>query len=278
VRPEVPWIADFRDPYLIDSRFGPQGIGRLVTPLHRRFERTIYDEAALVLHAIPLHARWARRHYAASRARIEILTNGCPTELAEGLLSPIDPSAAAQSIRAMGVQDAKLRAQLVRAVAGLIDAGREVELRIIGRKHADFDAFQQQLGRRFVATGQLAHRDALGQLLGGDVLVNAVSPKNSRSLLLSSKLFEYLACGKPVVAIKPSRPDRHFLRPLQGVRLLDAPSDVELLDALRWALRPEAIPPQQQTDWVRREYSRRSQSQQLATWLDEVVGSRRARG
>ena len=31
---KMPWVADFADPYLIDSRYGPHGIGLLRLPAH----------------------------------------------------------------------------------------------------------------------------------------------------------------------------------------------------------------------------------------------------
>jgi hypothetical protein len=93
----------------------------------------------------------------------------------------------------------------------------------------------------------LDHREALAELLGVGVLVAVLSPADSRALLLSSKLFEYLACGKPIVIINPSRPDRQFLRPMQGVRLLSMPSVVELEDAIRRAITLAAAPPVAQT-------------------------------
>jgi hypothetical protein len=45
---------------------------------------------------------------------------------------------------------------------------------------------------------------------------------------LSSKLFEYLSVGKPIVVINPTASDQRFLRSFQGVSVLNSPGANEL--------------------------------------------------
>ena len=79
----IPWVADFRDPYLLDNRFKPIGLGLLRWRAHHEFKEAIYRRAWLITHAIPIQARWGRRFQRYSEGRIKVLTNGFPIELLE---------------------------------------------------------------------------------------------------------------------------------------------------------------------------------------------------
>jgi len=268
----IPWVADFRDPYIIDSRYGPRGIGRLRYSAHRNYERQIYERAALIVHAIPLQARWARMTYPAARAKIVTLTNGCPPELFDGSLEPVMAANGRRSIRMVGALTRPEADMLVRATGNLIERGADLELRLVGGSQDDLSELQKQMPDNLVVTGALRHDQALAQVTGADVLVCSLSPARSKAMLLSSKLFEYLATGKPVIVINPTIPDRQFLRKFQGVRLLVAPSVEELEMVLRWALESASSPPLEQTRRFRQEFNRRTQTKQLADWLSNLAG------
>ncbi len=270
-RPGVKWVADFRDPYLIDPRFGPQGLGKIWTGAHHAYERSIYANADLVTHAIPIQARWARLRYSNQRHKIKILTNGCPADLAERKLDPIRSEQGRLSIRVMGANEDQYRGQLARVAERLVGAGHDIDLCLIGKHGSKDEEFRASLSERFMSTGQTPHVEALRHLLGADVLVAVLDEKRGQVMGLSSKLFEFLACGKPIVIVNPTRPDRHFLRPYAGVRVLDQPDDGAMLKAIEWALSAEAQPSKEQTDRVCRELSRRSQVEALAGWLDNLV-------
>jgi len=267
----IPWVADFRDPYVIDLRFRPRGLSKLRWPAHRKFERRIYNEAALVVHAIPIQARWARMAYRSARARIVTLTNGCPLELAEGKVKPALTRNGRRSIRVVGSISPIETEQLARTILRLVESGIDAEFVLVSKRRAWIDSIGQLLGDRLVATGALRHDLALQQVAGADVLVCTLSYNRSGALLLSSKLFEYLATGKPVIVINPTVPDRQFLRNFSGVRMLVAPDDEELETALRWALEPDSKPPLEQTRRFREEFNRRTQTAQLAGWLNELT-------
>jgi hypothetical protein len=274
----LPWVADFRDPYLIDARFRPRGVGKLWIGAHRRFERSIYETAALATHAIPLHARWARITYAFARQRIRVLTNGYPPELDVALQNPVRSPKNCQSVRIVGYPGDTIAVELAQSIAGLVSEGLELELRLVGRQPTTLSEIQRILGQRAVITGRLAHYDALRQLAGGDVLVCPLDIDRSAQLRLSSKLFEYLGTGKPILLVNPTRSDRQLVRGLKGVETLFRPNSDEWRAAIRRALAPEASPPPEQVARIRAAFNRRDQVAQLAAWLDELLDNPRRQG
>jgi glycosyltransferase involved in cell wall biosynthesis len=162
---------------------------------------------------------------------------------------------------------------LARAVYHLIEQGCDIELKIVGAEPANREALVRMLGDRLVTTGPVRHDDALRHMLGADVLISSVSRKRARTLALSSKLFEYLSTGRPVIAINPTVPDRQLLRGAEGVQILEQPNDGSTAAAILKALEDGAGP---SAAWVKEWgelYDRRTQTGVLAGWLEILVES-----
>ena len=88
---------------------------------------------------------------------------------------------------------------------------------------------------------------------------------------LSSKLFEYLATGNPALVIRPTVPDADLL---EGITWVQTQSEPNVADALRFIGDTADRKMQADEAWLqnyRSCYSRRSQTQQLAGLLDQVV-------
>jgi glycosyltransferase involved in cell wall biosynthesis len=242
----IPWVADFRDPYLIDDRFRPMGLGLLRLRAHLRFSAAIYRRAWLITHAIPIQARWAARRVPLARERIRVLTNAFPSELlaelergkGEGRREKGD---ACDQDPGLKTQDSGLRTVLVtgtipepeqlmlaEAVAGLNGEGRMVQLKLIGKRPALEPKLRETLGERLVLTGYISHRESIREVARADVLVNFLDLFRQGTRLLSTKLFEYLASGKPVICINSSRSDRLLLRDTSRVEMLTQPSVPQL--------------------------------------------------
>ncbi|MEX2308344.1 MAG: glycosyltransferase [Pirellulales bacterium] len=272
----VPWVADFRDPYLIDYRFKPHGAKWLSMPWHRRFEQGIYRDAALCIHAIPLHARWASRRFPFARDKIRILTNGIPSELLDEEMIPSAdrPDVAASqrvSIRAAGVLQKSSVQAIAIALQQLLNEGIDAEFRHVGHARGANAAVPNELRDRFQLRGPVSHEEALREIAGADILLNYLDEQRAKVSGLSSKLFEYLATGRPIVAVNPTLPDRQLIGRLPWCWCLRNPASAELAAALRQAITMRAKPSEGWLSAFRERYNRRTQTRQLAQWLDELL-------
>jgi glycosyltransferase involved in cell wall biosynthesis len=274
----APWVADFRDPYLIDCRHQPRGLKRAFISLHRKFERDLYRHAALCVHAIPIHSRWASRRYPFARNKIRTLTNGIPAELLDerflqsaGLQDMSDSSRV--SIRAVGVLGQGAVELIAAALQKLLDRGIDAEFRHVGYARDARDSVPAELHDRIQLLGPVSHHDALREIAGADVLLKYDDLERAQVIGLSSKLFEYLATGRPIVAINPTRPDWQLIERLSWCWCLDDPQPDAVAAALQEAITTRSKPSEDWLNTFRQQYNRRNQTQQLAHWLNELAAS-----
>jgi glycosyltransferase involved in cell wall biosynthesis len=286
----IPWVADFRDPYLIDDRFRPTGLGLLRMRAHLRFTAAVYRRAWLITHAIPIQARWAVRRVPFAKKRIRVLTNAFPTELLDELRSAESRKQKAESIKEgererseVGVQSERRTVlvtgtipepeqfRLAEAVAVLASEGNDVQLKLIGKRPSIESELRRLLGERLVLTGYVSHRESVREVARADVLVNYLDQFRQGTRLLSTKLFEYLASGKPVICINSSHSDRLLLRGRSRVKMLTEPSMTQLRQSLGEALAGQMPGDAAEVEEFRKSFNWPARATTLAQWLDDLV-------
>ncbi|HEY6167021.1 MAG TPA: glycosyltransferase, partial [Verrucomicrobiae bacterium] len=267
----IPWVADFRDPYLLDNRFRPSGLGLLRWHAHERFKEAVYRRAWLITHAIPNQARWTRRHLPFARERLLTLTNAFPLEMLEGLEAPRPTANARKTVLVTGTIPEPEQLRLAQAVAQLAAEGQDVQLTLLGRRPGHEAELGRTLGERLVLPGYVSHAESVRAVMQADVLVNFLDAFRSQSRLLSTKLFEYLASGNPVVCLNPSRVDRLLLWRMSGVKVVSGPSQEQLVSALREALAGKLRRSPGDVENFRREFNWPHRAGQLVAALNQLV-------
>lgn len=259
--PDLIWVADFRDPYLIDNRFSPKGVAKICLPLHKRFEESVYREAHLVVHAIPAQQRYAKKKY--RRSKCLLVENGYPeevlsqsTETAEN--TNLDKVLTICSMGAADMEALKCAALYV---------GERKNTRLVvggGRTGSEASILRSIAGASVRTLGLVDHERAICEITRADILLCSLSQKRSEAKLVSSKLYEYIATGKPVVLVRPSLLDRELIQSVSNVIVVDVPSRAAICKAIEQAKRFSY------TDQGRRKlmafrarYSRRPQSQKV---------------
>ncbi|MEM1108504.1 MAG: hypothetical protein AAGH99_07420 [Planctomycetota bacterium] len=230
----LPWAADFRDPYTLDHRFRPRCLGRSALTLHRRFERSIYNEADQVWHAIPLHARWASRQFPRARGKIRVLTHPVP-QLPEPNEARGPVAKKSLTVSVVGSISPEIALLLAQAITKLnaIEVTEKFVLRLVGRMPENTATLREVFGEAVKVVGPLVHELAKREISSADILVNVLSPERQANIGVSSKLYEYAATSSPILTINPTRPDRWLLRRLKGVECIDHPDVSAVASCLR---------------------------------------------
>ncbi|MEL6796749.1 MAG: glycosyltransferase [Planctomycetota bacterium] len=274
---DVPFVTEYRDSFMIDTRYGPHGLRALRAGAFRRFDRVGQTSADLVLHQIPTEHRWSRLTYPETRDRMRVLTNGFPATMLEGGIDPILDERGRRSVRCVGAMGGAEMLQLARATRRLVEEGQDLALTLVGPPPESADEIRGVLGDRAEIVGRVRHETAIGYVLGADVLVNYIASHRRASFLLSTKMFEYVASGKPVIEINPSRSDRYFLRSLPGVLVASDPTDDDVAALLRRGLAGEGRPTEEAREWLIREHAWHAKAAQVSGWLEDVADRREPR-
>jgi Glycosyl transferase 4-like domain len=280
----LPWVADFRDPWIAG---GWQRRG-----LRRRWEthceRRVIRDADLIVANAPLACVALQQAFPDHSGKMISITNGFDSEdfpTAEASAAPsraADSSTAIQIVHTGDVYFQRDPRPLLEAVQGLsatsVRGRGSVTLCFIGRTHSLNDEVRQRGMEALVEIrDQVAYQQALEEMTKADILLLLDAP--GRRTGVPAKLYEYLGAGRPILALAESDGDTAWVLRESGVLHRLARSDdipgiqkglAELVDAsTAWRGRPA-------TTLALAQFTRQHTAGQLAEKLDTLVGSRRS--
>jgi glycosyltransferase involved in cell wall biosynthesis len=231
------WIADFRDGWRFEP-LNPPWPTRPQRMLDARLERAVAESADVLIGATrPIAQDLARR----LGARAEWVPNGWDPELALAVQDAAAPRVSADGWATL-VHTGTLSGPrgrdprpLLRALRRLnAEAGRHRRVRLVlaGRTTAQDQALlaEADLGEAVRHVGLLERSAALALQRGADALVLLTGTHSSEA---TGKLFEYLAAGRPILALADANEAQRIVA-LSGTGVTVPPADEErILAALR---------------------------------------------
>lgn len=223
----VPWVADYRDPWTEHPDFAPP------SPAHRawfRFaERSTVQTAAGVLTATDEEARHFER-LLGDPGRVQRFFNGFDPQTFEG--RGVSPPAGPVTVGFYGsfygsIDPEPLAAAAARAGVVLEHAGADFEgaLARAAARH----------GARLVSLGMLSAEEAAARMQRAHVLALVLPDDPRCAFWRPQKLVEYLASGRPILALVPEGESAALVRRFEAGRVV-APRDVEAATAAIHAL------------------------------------------
>lgn len=275
MRTGLPWVADFRDPWIGNSFALPlPGPHRR---LRRRIERWIVSTADRVVFATPTMTEQYRRRYPSLADRFQTITNGYDrAEL------PARASRSAWPARVRLMYSGSMYGQrelwiFLEGVRRLVNESPEFRTRLhvefVGwlssgnREIADWYASSGGLGDMIEICGFVSHREALGRLQTADAALHVLADDPGKELFVAGKVFEYIGMSIPTFAILPTGDARSILEQLSWGVVVDPDPD-EVAGGLRRFL---GAPPQAGPADPDGRYDRASLSRQLAEVLGAVA-------
>jgi glycosyltransferase involved in cell wall biosynthesis len=154
-------------------------------------------------------------------------------------------------------------------MASLVSAGHDLEFLLIGPEPPAMAELARILPGRLACTGYIPHDRAIEKLRQADILLNTVGA-HRRNFGISSKLFEYLATARPIIAANSTEPDKELLEGRPGVMMLEAPDVEHWRRALEWALSELGNPRLHQAPRLGVEFARTHQVERLAGLLSAL--------
>ncbi|MCB9170934.1 MAG: glycosyltransferase [Flavobacteriales bacterium] len=215
----IRWIADFRDPWTNIDFYHQLRLSRRADARHRALERSVLREADLVL-AVGWTMAEELRMLGAKQ--VEVITNGSDPEDVPDPPAPVDRTFSLVHVGSLNA--ARDVPQLWHALSALVRAdpefGERFTLRFVGAvDHAVLTHIAAAgLAGKVEHLGAVDHQRAMREMQRARVLLLALNDSPNARGILTSKVFEYLAVGRPILAIGPK--DGDVARVLRGADAL----------------------------------------------------------
>jgi glycosyltransferase involved in cell wall biosynthesis len=283
----IPWVADFRDPWVRRLTFtAPTRFHRC---LHQWLERRVLERAdRVVVTNEATRDDFLARHAGIPAARFAVIPNGYDPEDIASLREysrerAAAPAGAAGTRRLVlahtGLLSGKRTlAPLTAALGELFSARPDLRSRLavrqIGPRENVNDELVAAAGLADVVefAGPVDHARVLVEMAAADILLLLEADEPAGSLITPGKIFEYLASGRPLLALVPEGPAATLVRAAGGGAVVaprDAAGAAEVL--ARWLDHGLPAPPPRAE--LLAPYARPALAAQLAALLDELTAS-----
>jgi glycosyltransferase involved in cell wall biosynthesis len=203
----MPWVADFRDPWTGNTLVNyPTGFHRRI---NKQLERSVFTHADRVILNTDRSLKYYAHEYPDIPAdKFITIPNGYDQED----LPNINPDPAKNTVFTLvhlGTLYHKSRSGefFLTALRKVLDEGRlsldKIRVRLIGNMDKDTEKFVTNLKLDGIVDlmGYLPHQKALSQLYAADLLLLIPSHGAGSELFVPAKLYEYLACKKPILCL-----------------------------------------------------------------------------
>ncbi len=200
----IPWIADFRDPWLEIDYFPQLMLTKGTRRKHERMQKEVLTTADKV---ITVSWAWADLFRSYGAKDVEVITNGfdatdfdTTTSVSKSdntfIIANIgtlewdrNPRGLWQALRRLIETKPELRARIEIHLAGKIDGAALTEA--------------EDLSDMIINHGYVSHEEALSMMHQADILLlplNEIDSANTKGRI-PGKVFEYIATGKPILML-----------------------------------------------------------------------------
>lgn len=284
----IPWVADFRDPWVGRVTYAPPS--RWHDARHRALESAVVraaDRATVVSEAMA--ALYRGRYPDLPADRFVVLPNGVDGDdwrrADEGIFASTAADRAADAGRFVLLHAGQLAHRPTartllegarRAIAADPSLAASLRIRFLGGNEeiAAGDPLVRSLGGVVSLDPSRPHLEALAAMRRADALLLLGHGGRADSLLYTGKIYEYLTSGRPVLAVLDEGPAAELLRAAGGDRVFasgDAAGVAGWIEAAvrswRGGARPSVSPPED----LRRGWERQFLAVQASKILSGIV-------
>lgn len=275
-RMQIPWIADFRDPWTGVNYFEELNLSRWAEQKHRRMEKEVLQTAEKV---ISVGWSMASDFERISNRPIQVITNGYEKPDTEFQMNPTyeDP----MRILYIGSLSRKRNPEtfwvsLHRWVKAKGLTPQNINFLFVGNVEATVFEFLDKigLGSYYSKKSYVPHNEVWKYLSEADLLLLIGIPEKKD--ILTGKVFEYLVTRKPIFAISPQEGDISRLIKESEAGLNSDFEDedqlmrnfIKMYDLYEESKLHKSFKVDEE---LLEGYSRRSLTRRLAGYLDEIV-------
>lgn len=229
----VPWVADFRDPWTGINFYDDLPMSAAARGLDRWLERRVLRGADAVTTVSPTWAALLRERGGLPEGAVTVVHNGVD-EADLGAAEGLGPRRDAFVLAHVGSLYATRNPTAVwEAVRRLHERGEAERLviRLVGRTDPAVLEAAEATGAPVEAVPYVAHDEAVREQARAGLLLLSIEPFAADRGMITGKLYEYLASGRPVLGVGPPDGDAAALLAETGGGRMVARDDVAGLEA-----------------------------------------------
>lgn len=204
----IPWIADFRDPWTNIDFYPELLLTSLADRKHHRLEKKVVTTADCV---VTVGSKMSEEYAALGAQRIETITNGFDTS--DYSNDPVELDREFSIAHFGTINKARNPMVLWKALVRMIKENTEFEkylkLKFIGRIDTSVITSLEEAGllKYLDKTEFIAHDEVVIKERQSQLLLLLINNTPNAEGILTGKFFEYLAAKRPIVAIGPRKGD-----------------------------------------------------------------------
>jgi glycosyltransferase involved in cell wall biosynthesis len=206
--PNLKWVADFRDPWTGIDFYHDLKLSSWADSRHKKLEYEVLSNADSVL---TISKGIAQDLSALGARHTMVLPNGYDDEDFENKTRILDPYFSIVYVGTMNLSrnpDVLWRV-LNRLCQQNLEFSQTLKITLIGQ--IDPSVIQQlqnyELQDHLIHKNYVPHADVIQYQLNAQVLLLAINQVHSAKKILTGKVFEYLATGRPIISIGPKDGD-----------------------------------------------------------------------
>jgi glycosyltransferase involved in cell wall biosynthesis len=204
----IPWVADFRDPWTKIDFYNELHLSWFADRKHHKLEKLVVTTADSI---VTVGNQMREEFEALGAKKVAVITNGFDT--ADRIEGQVEMDQKFSIAHFGTVNKARNPELLWQVVAELVAENEEfagdLELKFVGRlDQSAREAIQKHDLEPYLAkTDFLPHKEVMLKQRQSQVLLLLINQTHNAGGILTGKFFEYLAAGRPILAIGPTSGD-----------------------------------------------------------------------
>jgi len=274
----IPWVADFRDPWVESTLYNTVKRLKIVKTINRHLERKVISRAS----ALVFTGRGLKDHYIEDTGidfsdKANIITNGYdPADLPENMSRPVDKFYityfGSLYFRRFDAGIFEILSRLIKNKKSIAD---KLCLRFIGSVDVEVKHFLTKAipGENLMFYDYIPYKEALKQLATPQLLLLMIDKVPFNDNITLGKVFDYLPTGNPVLGIGPPQGDTaQIVRETNSGKIFDYDDDTSIENFLLEKFQDWKENNLGKQQKALKMYERRSLTEKLASIFNNTLG------
>lgn len=282
----LPWVSDFRDPWTKNYLFKPRN--RWVKSAHELMERKVFENSDRIICITELIKEEYREDSDIDPKRFVAIYNGYdPDDFPEANTRKADSVASRNRLvisHSGSLYSGNYPETFLSALARLLKdepvLRKRMLFRFLGVMEEGMERrIKELLGENALFLGYLSHREAIEAVIRSDCNLIALPMDGKLSYHVAGKVFEYMASGRPILAVVPPGETADMVRSTRTGIVISEGDPAKLPESLNGAIieiermkEEGTFSPDVKAVGL---FDRRGQAQMLAGIFDELTGGGR---